>query len=223
MSSDPDPTAELLKAIKAGQLAEVERRLDASPGLLAARAPDGSSAILLALYHRRPEIAEAFVRRGASLDIFEASALGRADRIRELLHQDPGLADAWSPDGFFPLGLAAFFGRAEAVHVLLLSGANVHATARNATRVQALHAAAAAHDVSIVRELLEAGADPNSRQQAGFVPLHEAAGEGQDEMARLLVAHGARVDLASDDGKTAIELARSNGHGNLARWLETER
>ncbi|MDQ2979499.1 MAG: ankyrin repeat domain-containing protein [Acidobacteriota bacterium] len=219
----PAAQAELFEAVKAGRLEEVESLLEKNPALLAARVTGGPSAILLAVYYRHPEVAEAFVRRGAALDIFDASALGRTDRMRELLREDPKLVDAWSDDGFFPLGLAAFFGRPDAVRLLLDSGADVRAVARNPMRVEALHSAAAGHDASIVLALLEAGADPNARQQVGFTALHEAASEGLDEMARLLVAHGARVDLSTEDGKTAVDLARGKGHGKLADWLEARR
>jgi ankyrin repeat protein len=220
-SAAPDPAGELLEAVKTGDLGQVERRLEASPGLLSARTPEGTSAILLALYYQRPAIAEAFVRRGAILDIFDASALGDAARVRALLAEEPARANGFAPDGFFPLGLAAFFGHAQAVRALLAGGADPNTTARNSTRVRAVHAAAAAHDAGILRCLLEAGADPNAVQQVGFVPLHEAASNGDAEMARLLVAHGARTDAVSDDGKTAAGHARGKGHDELAGWLDS--
>ena len=212
----------LLEAIRAGRRDEVERILDASPALLTVRGAEEPSPILLALYHRRPEIAEEFVRRGTSLDIFEASALGDVPRVRHLLAEDPASAASWASDGFFPLGLAAFFGRRDAVVALLQAGADPNAVARNTTRVRPLHAAAAAHDTDIVRILLEAGADPNLPQQAGFLPLHEAASEGLAEMARILVEHGARTDAAADDGKIPADFARAKGHGELAAWLDPQ-
>jgi ankyrin repeat protein len=213
---------DLLRAIRAGRRDEVERILDALPALLTARGAEEASPILLALYYRRPEIAEDFVRRGVSLDIFEASALGDAGRVRELLAEDTGRHGAWAPDGFFPLGLAAFFGRREAVAALLEAGADPNAVARNPTKVRPLHAAAAAHDAEIVRALLEAGADPNLPQQVGFLPLHEAASEGLVEMARMLVEHGARTDVAADDGKIPADFARVKGHTELASWLDAQ-
>lgn len=68
--------------------------------------------------------------------------MGRADRIAELLDRDPTLANAYASDGFFPLGLAAFFGHPEAVALLLARCADVTAVARNPMRVQALLKAA---------------------------------------------------------------------------------
>jgi ankyrin repeat protein len=218
-----DPS-NLLEAIKAGRLDEVERLLDASPELVDDRGRDGDasgpSPILLAIYYRRPEIADAFVRRGAALDIFEASAVGDARRVCELVGADPSLASGWAPDGFFPLGLASFFGRREAVRALLDAKADPNAEARNASHARSVHAAAASRDREILRMLLEAGADPDAAQEAGFVPLHEAANAGDLEMGRLLVEHGARTDVRTEDGRVPADFARAKGHGEMAVWLD---
>ncbi len=218
-SADSDADA-LSGAIKAGRVDAVERILEEDPSRLAARQPGSPSPILLSLYYRHPDVADALVRRGARLDVFEAAALGVTARLAELLREDPARADAFAEDGFFPLALAAFFGRREAVRLLLEAGANVHAVARNGMRVQALHSAAAAHDAEIVQALLEAGADPNAVQQAGYRPLHEAAGEGDQEAAYRLVLAGARLDLPADDGRTARDLAIEKGHHDLLARLE---
>src|SRR5436190_19434836 len=101
----------LIDAVKAGNASEVARLLDDDRSLVGARGDNGTSAILLALYYRHPGLAALFVDRGARLDIFEASALGKVDRIRELLAEDPARVSAYADDGFYPVGLAAFFGQ----------------------------------------------------------------------------------------------------------------
>lgn len=206
-------------AVKAGNLDEVRRLVSDTPALTGARDANGVSGILIAIYHSRREVAGALVELGAPVDIFEASALGLVDRIATLLAQDSALVSAYAQDGFYPLGLAAFFGHLDAVRALIAAGADIHATARNAFKVQPIHAAAASRNMAIIRAVLEAGADPNIPQQQGFVPLHEAASTGNREMAELLIAHGANPRLAGDAGKTSIDLAREKGHPELAEWM----
>jgi ankyrin repeat protein len=123
--------------------------------------------------------------------VFEAAALGRVDRLRRLLAEEPGRARSWTPDGFTALHLAAFFGPPEAVQALLDAGADPHAVAANPMKVQPLHSAAAARNLEASRMLLEAGADPNAAQQEGFRPLDAATQNGDDALRELLLAHGA--------------------------------
>jgi ankyrin repeat protein len=67
--------------------------------------------------------------------------------------------------------------------------------------------------------LLEGGADANAKQEHGFVPLHDAAANGNLALVQLLVSHRARADERSDDGKTPGEMAAERGHGQVAEWL----
>lgn len=206
-------------AVKAGNLDEVRRLVRDAPALAGARDGNGVSGILLAAYHGKREVAAALVELGAPVDIFEASALGLVERITALLREDPTRASAFAADGFYPLGLAAFFGQLDAVRVLLAAGADVHAAARNAFKVQPVHAAAAGRSLDILRAVLDAGADPNAPQQQGFRPLHDAATHANREMAELLLRHGADPGLANDAGKNSIDLARDHGHPAFADWL----
>src|SRR6266542_2134740 len=172
---------------------------------------DPQSPILMALYTRKPEEAERLAI-DARLNIWEAAALGRDERVAELLREDRSLPNAWSPDGFTPVGLAAFFGHSSTARLLVEAGADVGAVARNEMKVQPLHAAAAAKEIEIVRMLLDRGADPNARQQVGYTALMECARGGRDDMVSLLLAHGADPTLTTDDGKSASDLAREQGH-----------
>lgn len=56
--------------------------------------------------------------------------------------------------------------------------------------------------------------------QAGETPLHRAAAVGHgEEVLRLLVEHGARVDLRRDDGASAYQLAIRVGNTSGAAYL----
>ncbi len=116
----------------------------------------------------KPDVVNALVELGAPVDIFEASVLGKVDRIEEILKSSPARVSEHAPDGFTPVALAAFFGQPAAVKALIAAGADVNAAAKNALKVAALHAAVAGGKLEIVKAVLEAGADPNAQQQAGF-------------------------------------------------------
>ena len=153
------------------------------------------SELLLALYRGDTAAADEILATNPELDVFEAAAAGRADRLRELLDADPTLVDAWAADGFQPLGLASFFGHVDAAKVLLERGAEVNSASRNNFKVMPLHSAAATGDpdarYEIVKLLLEHDADPNARQQDDFTPLMAADQHGDTRLRELLVQHGA--------------------------------
>ena len=155
--------------------------------------PDVSS-ILQARYEDREDDLATLLAGDPDLDVFEAAAVGRTDRLRELLDADPALAESWSADGFTPLHLAAYFGHADGVRVLLEHGAPVGAVARNDLGVQPLNSAAASQvtdaRVAVARLLLDAGADPNAELPSGFRPLDAALQNADAELAELLRERG---------------------------------
>ena len=60
---------ELIDAVKAGDVEQVARMLDEDASLLSAKDANGVSAVLLAMYRGKPEIAQLFIDRGAELDL----------------------------------------------------------------------------------------------------------------------------------------------------------
>ena len=145
---------EFFAALKAGDRARVEGLLAQNPGLANSKADDGLSAVLVAVYYGKPEMADRLIERGASLDVFEAAATGRLQRLAKLVENDPSLMDAYAQDGFQPLGLAAFFGHLEVVEYLLVKGAEANSASRNQMQVMPLHAAVARESVEIAKALL---------------------------------------------------------------------
>ena len=80
----------------------------------------------------------------------------------------------------------------------------------------ALHYAALEDDVESARALLDAAADPNARDRAGFTPLHFAAQQGSMRVARMLLERGATVDAQDDFGNTPLWRAVYNSRGEGA-------
>ena len=64
------------------------------------------SDLLQAVYRGDQAAVDELLAAEPELDVFEAAAVGRTERLRELLDADPKVANAWAEDGFQPLGLA---------------------------------------------------------------------------------------------------------------------
>jgi uncharacterized protein len=156
------------------------------------------SYILQAIYRGNREEAE---RLAASrpLDVFEAAALGRTDRVGALLAEDASLANAFGDDGFQPLGLACFFGHVDTARLLLEHGADPNTLGRNEhIQTNALHAATAGEGkdeqtrFELAELLLEHGADPNISQGTNeFRAIDAARMNGDERLERLLIDYGA--------------------------------
>jgi ankyrin repeat protein len=191
--------SEVFEAIAAGDVDRVRALSDHG----AERDAQGVSAVRMARYHRRDDMVEALMPPPEALDVWDAAALGRTERLETLLDEDPARVDAASGDGFRPLGLAAFFGHEAGVRLLLERGADVGARGTGAIRTTALEAATAADEGTIARLLLDAGADPASAQPDGFTPLHAAAANRNRELYDLLLERGADPSAVAGDGTTA--------------------
>jgi uncharacterized protein len=152
------------------------------------------SKLLEALHSGRREEVDDLLARDPKLDIFEAAALGRADRLRELVAEDPSRANAYGDDGFQPLTLACFYGHVEAARVLLDAGADPNTLGRNPyIQTNALHAAVASENkgpevrYALAELLLDRGADPSIRQGTDdFRAIDAARQNGDEELERLL-------------------------------------
>lgn len=118
------------------------------------------------------------------------------------------------------LPVAAALGRINAFRRLL-------PTAGSEDRHLALALASQFGHVEIVRLLLDAGEDPNRYNPVGghshTTPLHQAAGEGYDELVQLLIERGARTDLKDVLWQaTPADWARYGGRTELEAYLRSQ-
>src|SRR5262249_55136718 len=131
---------ELISAVKAGDANRVGELLKKDRSLVRATDSDGASAVLKAVYYRRKEVLDLLLGSGVELDIFEASAVGDLERVKELISKDSNLVNAFAPDGFYPLGLPVLFGNKTAPAVPIAAGADSHPIAKTVTPAAPSHA-----------------------------------------------------------------------------------
>ncbi len=236
-------TSELFEAIRAGDLATVDRVLTARPAAAGASDGRGLTALTVAAYHGQWPIVERIQAARPDLDRYEAAIVGDTERLRTLLDEedreaaidaetasrghpngaagaaDPRRVDERSADGFTALHLAAFFGRTDAVRFLLARGADPNLWATGDLIVQPLHSAVAGGHEEVARLLVEAGAEVGTAQREGYTPLMGAAQNGLAATVALLLARGADPKAYNDDILTAAELADRAGHPKVAATI----
>jgi uncharacterized protein len=171
----------IFELIDAGDPNAVREHLAEQPDAAAAHDEQGLTALMRAAY-----------RGGDMLDAVRAAnpPLEPFDRI--MVGESEGLPapDAWSPDGFTPLHLAAFAHNAAAARLLLEAGADPDAVSRATfARVTPLGTCAFAGATEVARVLLEHGADPTISEDGRFTPLDAARANGNEELAALLRGH----------------------------------
>jgi N-acyl-D-amino-acid deacylase len=149
--------------------------------------------------------------------LMRAALVGTRDELRALLENHPDVNAVATPLGVTALMCAAH--DPAKVAMLIVAGANVRAvtTAGHTALLVAADHYGAAESVQL---LLDHGADPNAPRGTGRAspPLTRAAFHGDQSVASLLVAAGARID-DDPDGSTALMAAVSEGDVEFARFM----
>lgn len=207
------------KAIENGDKEKVERMLRKTPDLILSRSKKNLSPLMTAMYYHEFEIADLLLDRMVKLTVYEAAATGKITHLISNLGHKPELVNAYSEDGYQPIGLAAYFGHEKVVEYLIKAGAEVNSPSKNSLGVTPLQSAVAGGHLEITRLLLTAGANPNVRERGGYTPLHTAAHNGDVEIVRSLLFGGADLEARSDKKETPLDMARKAGHDEVANLL----
>jgi ankyrin repeat protein len=169
--------------------------------------------------------------------IFDLIDDGDAEGVRALLARDPAVASARDEQGLSALMRAAYRGGGDVAEAIrgaepeldpwdrLLNGEADGLPApgaRSPDGFTPLHIAVFAHNAGAVRALLAAGADPNELATASFAEvtaLGTAATFGANDIAEILLDHGADTERTADHGNTPLHSALANGNRALVELL----
>lgn len=198
-------SARMIRAVRVGDAARVEKLLAARPDLLDARDDrQRATALQWAVVANQPAVLELLLARGAEVDagdrsgmtpLHSAAVFNRADMARQLLASgaDPYVMGlGYGAIRLTPLHKAAEAGALEAAAVLLDAGTDVNVRTAGANLVTPLHIAAARGHHGVIRLLAERGADMNPRDITGATPLRWAMRMEKDDTAALLRLLGGR-------------------------------
>jgi ankyrin repeat protein len=169
--------------------------------------------------------------------IFELIDDGDLEGVQALLARDPATAGARDEQGLSALMRSFYRGGGEVFEAIrtadpptdawdrLILGAAYGLPAPEAHSPDGftpLHIAAFARNADAVRALLADDADPDELATASFAlvtPLGTAATFGANEVAQVLLDHGADTEKTSDHGNTPLHAAAANGNRELVELL----
>ncbi|XP_068111834.1 fibronectin type 3 and ankyrin repeat domains protein 1 [Hyperolius riggenbachi] len=115
--------------------------------------------------------------------------------------------------------LACFSGHLDVVAYLREQGASWES--RDRSGCTAMHWAADGGHVEVIRWMIDDGCEVDSKDTGlHWTPLMRvSAVSGSTEVARCLIAAGAKVNVKDKDGKTPLMVAALNNHEQLVRFL----
>ena len=157
-----------------------------------------------------------------------AFAILRSSKMIELLLKHNASVDFVNRSNETILQNAAYFGKLEAVKLLIKYGANVTFVS-NGSLLTPLHNVAKddfdpENDGShgkIAEILIQNGAIVDAKDKDAKTPLHYAAQNGEIglEIAKVLLDHGAKTNAKSKDGKTPLDLAKEFKNEKIVEFL----
>lgn len=199
----------LLASVKAGEQGKVDKILAANPGLAASRDAKGWTALHWAVFKKQVAIARALVQAGAPLEarsgpnavtaLASAASSGNTEMAKLLVDLGAN-ASAVDRRQLTPLMLARQNKHAETAQMLAGLGAL-------SLRPSTLFGLLKARDDKRATQLLAAAPQLVHGVWGDWPLLHLAVQQGEVEVLRYLLQHGAKADQQDKQGQTPLHVA----------------
>jgi ankyrin repeat protein len=182
---------------------------------------------MVALQNKETSIALALAKAGADLNaktengFTVATAAVRAENpevLGMILAGGFPINSVVTPDNWTLLHVAAYYDCPKSAEALL-SKPGINIDARVKATEAAIHIAAEADSVDVLKLLLKHGANVNTPNSRDIRPLHHAALKGSDRAARMLLAAGADPTLLSKSGVSALDTAERSYKASTAEII----
>lgn len=187
----------------------------------------GNTLLSFAVKHSQLEFLQILIDKGANPNIpdeltytplMSAAQYGDLTATQMLLDAPNINIDAKRFDGATALMIAAHSNKNDVMKVLIDRGADVNATDKYGWT--SLMLAARQGHLKIVQALLNrSGINIDAKNIKGLTALIFAILYGKADVAKVLIHHGADVNLAKNDGWTPLMSAAQHGHMTIAQTL----
>jgi ankyrin repeat protein len=177
-------------------------------------------------------------------DFMDAAIQGDVAKVKAMLREDPSLANSKDQNGLSVILKATYYGKRDVVTELLAAGPKLNVFEAAATgqtdqvrdfidqdpALLNMHSPDGFAPLSLavffghletVNALLAAGADVNnsSRESMKVTPLASAGAANRNDIARILVEHGADVNAKAANDFSPLHEAAATGNLELATLL----
>eukprot|EP01119_Soliformovum_irregulare_P022793 TRINITY_DN785_c0_g1_i2.p1 TRINITY_DN785_c0_g1~~TRINITY_DN785_c0_g1_i2.p1 ORF type:complete len:823 (+),score=257.04 TRINITY_DN785_c0_g1_i2:1050-3518(+) len=179
-----------------------------------------------AAFKGHKEILQLLIEKGADVNrkdrdgvvpLHHAAFNGHRECIKILVRKKADL-NVKDVDGGTPVHNACYNGHTDCLKELHERGADLHA--KDGDKSTPLHYCAYGGHIASAQYLLsQKENDANEQAKEGATPLHHACSQGFHELAKLLIQHGAKVDVKDQLGGTPLISATYNGHLECVKVL----
>jgi len=187
----------------------------------------GCTALIWALVFKRRDMLSLLLDAGADIEPLHY-AVTRKDNLAaiKLLIKHGANVTAANETGRTPLIKAAWWGDVEYIQLLLDAGADLERTS-NVGKTALHESISSSTNTPMIRTLISKGANVNTTDKWGKTPLMDAVNQGQLDVVKLLVEADADIEMKSNEGQTALDIARTKKpskvrpHTEVASYLES--